>query len=121
MSALGSAVLLLEVEGWVVLFSQTILRSDFITPETLTTYHFCNDQKTGLEGSFSHPALTVVVVLHTELLTLSPCVVWSSTEGPNPCLAPLAWDSCAHPLVQVMLQSPTPAGAAVTLKDAVAV
>ena len=71
MSAFGSAVPLLEGEGWAFLFPQTISWSDFITRETLTTHHFRGDQMTGLDGSFSPPALPVEVVLHAVRLAHS--------------------------------------------------
>lgn len=64
------------------------------------------------------PVLSAVVILHTALLPLSPCLVLNSSEGTDYFLT---WDCCTHPLDQVRLQSHTPAGVVLRLKDALPV
>lgn len=96
-------------------FFQTILCSAFITHETLTTYCFCSDRQTGLDGSSSRPVLTADVVLHIKELALSHCIAlsradqtWMGQRGLTPALLPWIRPQHIH----------MPSGVGVSLEDA---
>lgn len=113
-SAFGSAVPLLEVEGWVFLFSQTFLCSDFITHETHDTPFLRGSKGWFVWQLFSPSAQCSCDPSHCT--APSECMPGAEQLGRHWLIPDWGW--CTHPLNQVRLQSCTPAAVVVRLKDA---